>query len=234
VYDRHCAGCHGLKGDGKGPAARLLVIKPRDFTAGVFKFRSTPTGSLPTDEDLFRTVTRGVYRTSMPEWGLLAERERLAVVQYIKTFFAPWNERPPAASLHVPEPPADFGSAASIARGRQVYELVECWQCHGKSGKGDGPSADTLEADTWGNPQRPFDFTGGHLKGGPTVKDIYRTFMTGLNGTAMPSYADILGEPDGENILPGDDWNLVAFILSLRQTAPASAVRMHAPPRGEQ
>jgi mono/diheme cytochrome c family protein len=132
--------------------------------------------------------------------------------------------------VHLADPPPSFGSAAAIDRGKQLYDLLECWKCHGKEGRGDGPAAETLEPDIWGNPQRPFDFTSGGLKGGPTVKDIYRTFMTGLNGTAMPSYADIFGEPDGENILEGDAWNLVSFIISLRRTTPASAVRLHYTP----
>ena len=237
VYARYCVGCHGAAGDGKGPAARLLVVKPRDFTSGVFKFRSTPTGTLPTDEDMYRTITRGVYRTSMPDWGLLPERERLALVQYIKTFYAEWDAKGAGSAVYISDPPPAFGSAAAVERGKQLYDMLECWKCHGKEGRGDGPSADSLEADAWGNPQRPFDFTSGQLKGGPTVKDIYRTFMTGLNGTAMPSYADIFGEPDGENILAGDAWNLVSFILSLRRAAPASAVRLHhvrLPPTGEQ
>jgi cytochrome c oxidase cbb3-type subunit 2 len=227
VYARYCVGCHGETGNGKGPAARLLVVKPRDFTSGVFKFRSTPTGTLPTDEDLYRTLTRGVYRTSMPDWGLLAERERLALVQYIKTFYPQWDTQGAGPVVQVTDPPEGFGSAAAIARGQQLYDLLECWKCHGKEGRGDGPSADSLDPDVWGNPQRPFDFTSGRLKGGPTVKDIYRTFMTGLNGTAMPSYADIFGEPDGENILEGDAWNLVSFIVSLRRNAPASTVQLH-------
>jgi cytochrome c oxidase cbb3-type subunit 2 len=97
--------------------------------------------------------------------------------------------------------------------------MLECSACHGQSGRGDGPSAATIQPDAWGNPQHPFDFTKGRLKSGATAEDVYRTFMTGLNGTAMPSYYDIFAEPDGEAIRAGDAWNLVAYILSLR-TAP--------------
>jgi cytochrome c oxidase cbb3-type subunit 2 len=230
TYARYCVGCHGDAGDGKGPAARLLVVKPRDFTSGVFKFRSTPSGTLPTDEDLYRTITRGVYRTSMPDWGLLAERERLALVQYIKTFYPEWDRKGAGTAIHISDPPASIGSTVAVERGKQLYDLLECWKCHGKEGRGDGPAAATLEPDAWGNPQRPFDFTSGRLKGGPTVKDIYRTFMTGVNGTAMPSYADIFGEPDGENILEGDAWNLVSYIVSLRRSSFTSPVRLHQQP----
>jgi cytochrome c oxidase cbb3-type subunit 2 len=223
VYLRYCVGCHGENGDGRGPASEMLIVKPRDFTKGVFKFRSTPTGSLPTDEDLYKIITRGVYRTSMPDWTLLSERERLAVVQYVKGFYPEWQQRGAGVPIYVPPPPATLGSAESVARGRELYQMLECFACHGESGKGDGPSAGRLDPDLWGNPQKPFDFTKGQLKSGPTPQDIYRTFMTGVGGTAMPSYADIFDEPDGENIFPGDAWSLVSYILSLRQTPQTAA-----------
>lgn len=216
VYTTYCVGCHGVNGDGKGAANSFLVVKPRDFTKGIFKFRSTPSGTLPTDQDLYKIITRGIYGTAMPGFALLPEPDRLAVVQYIKTFSPEWRQRGPGTSIAIPNPPKDFGSPHAVARGRQIYELLECTACHGPNGRGDGPSAANLEPDAWGNKQRPFNFTRGQLRGGPTVKDIYRTFMTGVNGTAMPSYADIFDEPDGENIKAGDAWNLVSYILSLR------------------
>lgn len=226
VYASYCAGCHGASGDGKGPAAEMLVVKPRDFTSGLYKFRSTPNGTLPTDADLMRTITRGVNRTSMPEWSLLPERERMALVQYVKSFYPGFAESGPGKPIFVPAPPATLGTPQSIARGRELYEMLECGRCHGDGGRGDGPSAATLAPDSWGNPQRPFDFTKGALKSGAAPEDVYRTFMTGLNGTAMPSYADVFDEPDGESIKPGDAWNLVSYILSLRagtKPSPAAA-----------
>ena len=65
LYDRKCAGCHGVKGDGNGPAAELLTPRPRDFTSGVYKIRST-VNRVPTDQDIFRTITDGMPGTSMP------------------------------------------------------------------------------------------------------------------------------------------------------------------------
>lgn len=220
VYATYCAGCHGEKGDGKGPAAEMLIVKPRDFTKGIFKFRSTPTGELPTTEDLYRTITLGAYPTSMPAWPLLSERERYAVIEYVKSFYPGWKERGPGIPIDIPPRPESLGSSESIARGRQVYELLECAKCHGDTGRGDGPSASSLERDIWGNPQKPFDFTSGRLKGGPNPEDVYRTFMTGIGGTAMPSFADIFSEPDGEYIFAGDAWNLVSYVLSLRRSRP--------------
>ena len=217
TYARYCSGCHGVAGDGQGPAAAMLIVKPRDFTKGVFKFRSTPAGTLPTDDDLLRTITRGLARTSMPEWSLLPERERRALVAYVKTFVPDWNERGPGPVVPMSSPPASLGTPASIARGKEVYALLECSTCHGETGMGDGPSARTLPPDTWGHPQKPFNFTKGRLKSGGDAQDVYRTFMTGLNGTAMPSYGDILGSPDGESIKEGDAWALVSFVQSLRK-----------------
>jgi mono/diheme cytochrome c family protein len=225
VYALYCVGCHGPEGDGKGAAAPMLLIKPRDFTKGVFKFRSTPSGSLPTDDDLVRTVTRGIYRTSMPSFILVPDRERRAVVEYVKGFFPEWKERGPGTPIVVPPPPAWLGSPESVARGKELYQLLECSACHGMTGRGDGPSAKTMEPDVWGNPQKPFNFTKGRLKSGGSPGDVYRTFMTGLNGTAMPSYYDIFAEPDGENIKEGDAWNLVSYILSLREPRMAKEAR---------
>jgi len=61
--------------------------------------------------------------------------------------------------------------------------------------------------DDFGNKIVPFNFTDGVLKGGSTVKDIYRTFYTGLAGTPMPSFGGILS--DNEN------WHLVSYVLFL-------------------
>ncbi len=222
IYTTYCAGCHGDQGDGQGPATAMLITKPRDFTKGVFKFRSTPSGTLPTDDDLYKIIARGVYRTSMPGWSLLSERDRLAVITYIKGFYPDWEKQGAGTPIYIPKPPPSFGSAASITRGRELYKMLECNACHGESGRGDGPSAKTLDKDVWGHPQKPFDFTKGQLKSGPTVQDVYRTFMTGVSGTAMPSFESIFSEPDGENIFVGDAWNLVSYIVSLR--GPAGAV----------
>ena len=153
----------------------------------------------------------------MPRHTLVPEQERVAVVQYLKAFSDRFKTEGPGEPILVPRPPQFVGTTESATRGKVVYDLLECGNCHGQTGKGDGPSSKTLVADAWGNPQKPFNFTRGWLKGGPTVKDVYRTFMTGINGTAMPSYADIFSNPDGEYIKEGDAWHLISYILSLRQ-----------------
>lgn len=84
VYERRCAFCHGLSGNGHGTAefvykkkeGKIWKLYPRDFTFGSFKFRSTPTGSLPTDADLMRILTRGIPRSSMPAGRDLSDAEK--------------------------------------------------------------------------------------------------------------------------------------------------------------
>ncbi|MDZ7266495.1 MAG: c-type cytochrome [candidate division KSB1 bacterium] len=188
VYRRACEACHGANGDGNGPAARALDPRPRDFTRGSFKFRSTPTGNLPTDDDLFKSISAGIPRTAMPAWrGLLTERERWDVIAYLKTFsdkFEKWGAGEP---LTIPAEPQ--ATQESIFEGRQIFKIMECWACHGQKGRGDGPSASTLK-DDWGHRIKPFDFTIGSYKAGSENADVYKTFNTGLNGTPMPSYHD--------------------------------------------
>jgi cytochrome c oxidase cbb3-type subunit 2 len=206
VYEQYCSGCHGVNGDGKGPAAEMLITKPRNFTKALFKFKLTPTGSLPRDEDVLRTITNGVARTSMPAWNLIPEQERYALAQYLKTFSPRWRTEKPVPPISIPEPPPFVGTAESIAKGKMLYAKMQCGKCHGDQGLGDGPSARGLTDDE-GNPIQVFNFTIGVLKGGRSVKDIYRTFTTGLDGTPMPSYGDIISAEDR--------WNLVSYVLYL-------------------
>lgn len=206
VYERRCAGCHGAAGDGWGPAATFLDVQPRDFRLGVFKFRSTPSGSLPTDGDLLRTLTNGVRGTAMPTWHELPFKERVAAIRYLKTFSDRWTEESPPASIGIPaEPPA--ASAELLARGKEVWGEAKCAQCHGDTGKGDGPSAPDL-TDDFGFPILPADLTTGLFKSGAGVRDIFRTMSTGLDGTPMPSFADAFPEEE-------DRWALAYYVLAL-------------------
>ena len=87
VYKHMCIYCHGADGNGGGKATAYLYPWPRDFRTGVFKHRSTPSGSLPLDKDIYRTIMRGVPGSSMPSWqGALTEEEAWSVVQYVKGF----------------------------------------------------------------------------------------------------------------------------------------------------
>jgi cytochrome c oxidase cbb3-type subunit 2 len=215
VYERRCLGCHGVNGDGNGPAATFMFNqRPRDFTAAVFKFRLT-NEPLPTDGDLLRTITRGVRGTAMPAWYELPINDRLAVVQYIKYELAvdrsdPANpyayfiEEPPGAPLYIPPPPAP--TEAVLTRGQQVWQSAKCWECHGQTGMGDGEKAAGLKDDL-GFPIVPADLTSGQFKSGASVADIFRTITTGLSGTPMPSF--------GASFSDEDRWALSYYILAL-------------------
>lgn len=211
IYDHKCAQCHGDEGRGDGVAAFYFQPAPRDLTAATFKIRTTPSGELPSDADLKRVIRNGMPYTGMPAWPGLSEEELSNVVFYIKTFV----ERFADADAMVPPiniPKAPGFSTESAERGRQLYEENRCTDCHGQAGRGDGKSATTLK-DDWGRPIRPADMTKRWtFRGGSTRQDIYRTFTTGLNGTPMPSYADLITEDDR--------WHLVDYVYSLSRDEP--------------
>jgi cytochrome c oxidase cbb3-type subunit 2 len=204
IYQENCAACHGDKGDGKGPQADRLSTKPRNFASGIYKFRTTASGSLPLDQDIFRTITRGVRGTSMLAQLQLSEQERWAVVRYMKIFSKRFNEEKPGRAIAVA--PARPASPKLIALGKVKYEEAGCAQCHGPDGKGDGPSAKGLK-DDWGNPISPSNLTLKPFKSGPNPEDLYRTISTGLNGTPMPSYAAAFSA--------NERWALVSYVLSI-------------------
>ncbi len=215
VYAANCATCHGFEGDGNGHAAHMFLIRPRDFRRGVFKFRSTPSGAAPTDSDLLRTVTEGLRWTGMIGRADLPERDREAVVQYVKTLA--WRWGPSTAPWRVPSRPPS--TQARLEEGRRLYAEAGCGKCHGDRGRGDGPSSAGMK-DDWGWPTRPTDLSWRPLKRGSTPEGIYLTVATGLSGTPMPSYGDSL---DGDQL-----WALVQYLDSLvpaeRRLSPARAL----------
>lgn len=222
VYRQNCAACHGAKGTADGRCAAFLIPHPRNFTTGIFRFKTTPGAAMPTDEDLFRTVSLGLHGTGMPPWRfLLSDRDRWAVVHYIKTFAPAFADQSKAGT------PVDLSgepravTKANIERGRKLFADAECAKCHGDQGYGDGPSADTLK-DAFGNPIQPRNFhKAATFKRGHTLRDIALTIETGNNGTPMPAYGDAF---DRQQL-----WDLAAFIQSLAERklagggAPAAA-----------
>lgn len=189
VYGLYCATCHGERGDGRGPTAgRYGSPLPRDFTRGVFRFRSTASGQLPLHADLVRTIERGFHGTIMPSWkGVLAPADIDAVARFIERFSPRFAAEPESQRALVPIPAEAPDAAESRARGRFVFLVMKCWDCHGIDGDGDGPSAPTLKSED-GQLLRATDFRSGVMKGGRGARDIYRALVTGLDGAAMPSY----------------------------------------------
>jgi cytochrome c oxidase cbb3-type subunit 2 len=229
IFAMSCVACHGDRGRGDGTVGATLsprrAPQPRNFTSSEFKFRSTPSGQLPTTADLFRTVTEGIpasggpltfglrrYRI-MPSFRYMPEEQRLELLEYVKSLNPAFWERREVQIVNVP--PVPPWTPERAARGRQLYADAECWQCHGESGRGAGPSAAELK-DNNDLPIQPTDLTHpNRFKNGSAAQDIYRTLMTGLLGTPMPSYADSL-EPD-------QAWDLVFYVLLLSEDGQRAA-----------
>lgn len=211
VYERNCIVCHGVRGDGNGELAATLQPRPRSFREGMFKFRTTPLGKLPTDADLRRTIRGGLSGTAMGMFTQLGEEEVEAVITYVKSFSRRWrkaeNHAPP---LVLPPQPAWFADAATLnthaERGRSLFTL-HCASCHGEKADGKGPAAVALK-DIWGVPAAPSDLRQPHLRCGDAPADLYRVLATGLNGTPMVSFEGVL--------TPEQRWDIIAALFGGR------------------
>ncbi|MEE9612049.1 MAG: cytochrome c, partial [Desulfatiglandales bacterium] len=185
LYATYCSQCHGDKGRGDGPAAAFVYPKPRDFKRGLYKIRTTPSGKIPTDEDLFRVITEGMPGTSMNAWRRLSDEERWLLAYYIKTFsrrLSRARKSPEPITIGEPIPM----TSESIQRGEEIFNKMECGKCHGDEGRGDGPSAPTLK-DKWDFPIRPGNLKKSwNFRGGNRREDIYKNIMVGITGTPMP------------------------------------------------
>jgi mono/diheme cytochrome c family protein len=198
-----------------------LFPRPRNFSAGLFKIKSTPGAALPTDDDLFDTVTRGMPGSSMPSFTYLSEIERREAIQYIKYLTAytdasgqrvnRFEEAKKAGLLaeSIPVPSEPPVAVQSLAEGARLFSKLACITCHGETGAGDGPNASTLK-DTQGLFLPPRDFNTGAFRGGHTGRDLYLRIALGLAGTPMVAF--------GTNVMTDRErWSLVHYIQSLRR-----------------
>jgi cytochrome c oxidase cbb3-type subunit 2 len=205
AYGQSCARCHGVTGKGDGVDAKRFYPRPRDLTMGVYKFRSTASGTPPTDEDLFRTITNGLPGSHMPDWPHLDEATRWHLVDYLKSLSPAFEQTPPQPVTLGLDP----GPARDLAKGKALYEQLGCAACHGASGRANGPSAAGL-VDDWGLPIRSANLTlGWNYRGGSAPRDIAMRLTTGIDGAGMPSYA--------EAISPQDAWHLAYYVASLQE-----------------
>lgn len=238
VYEERCAQCHGVTGDGQGPAAKFMYPKPRDYRRGVFKFISAPYGFRPLRSDIVRTVRLGVRGTSMPGFALLPEADLEAVVDYVVMLAQRGELEQQLIDLAESESEVD----PTVVQEDVIDTLVRRWNepeenevmplkpaprfttAHVERGKqafltkgcskchgddGRGQTADNRGKDVWGHPTRAADLTSGMLHGGPRPIDIYRRIYSGINGTPMPSFANALREE------PDTIWDLVAYVMSV-------------------
>ncbi len=246
-YESYCVGCHGENGDGEGTGSWALHPPPRDFTRSKFKFSSRRSGELPTDRDLFDTITRGLKGTSMPPWRLLPERERWSLVAYIKTFSARWTTDDPAASMPIAENPyaMSLDKSAAIARGEAVYHgLATCWTCHAayldangineklamfenapRSEFRDDLDKPVARLSTLGDVVYVPDFHRDFVRAGRSIEVLYRSIAAGITGTAMPTWVDSIeiesAAGDGHLSTRGDLWALAYYVQDLIAQRPA-------------
>ena len=202
VYERYCIQCHGDRADGTGEVARWSQPRPRDFRQGVFKFSSTPYGSLPTTADLDRVIQNGLYGTRMPPFAALSTRERRDVIAFLQTLSPRWRSEGPGKPIAIPAEPAP--TRESVTQGRELFE-ANCSKCHG-DGTGNGASGGKL-ADDWGSPLTPANLTLGRGKWARTARDIYLRTIGGINGTPMPE--------SGDALTPAQVWQVAHYVQAL-------------------
>ncbi|CAN5881788.1 hypothetical protein BH23GEM9_BH23GEM9_26290 [soil metagenome] len=223
IYDRWCAECHGVEGRGDGPAAAHMLPRPRDFTQARYQIRTTATGALPTDDDILYIIQNGMPGTAMPGWPKLSRNEQSQLVAYLKTMSRFFESEAAPTPISIGRAPS--GGDDAIEEGRQLYNQLECWKCHGQAGRGDGTSAPTQE-DDGGMPIRPADLSKNWLfNGGGTVQDIYMRLRTGLDGTPMPSSSDLI---DANVVTEAQLWNVAHYVRSLspeRTPVPREVIR---------
>src|SRR5947208_2919534 len=229
VYTKWCAGCHGVDGKGDGEGARHMIPPPRDFTGNaLYQIRSTPSGQLPTDADLLRSIDEGLPGTAMPAWKTrLSDHQRRDVLAYIKafsTYFADTTQRPQPIAFG--KRPGGGSSDDALKVGRQFYDSIGCRKCHGDQGRGDGPSAPTLKDDA-GHPMFAANLhENWRFNGGGSVEDIYHRLRTGLDGTPMPSFSDLLEQ---KFLTETELWRVAQYVRSLSpQEAPTVRDVIHA------
>jgi len=196
-YFALCAPCHGGMGDGKGYGNTITIPRARDFKSGIFKYRSTPSGQVPTDEDLVKVIKLGNPGTAMPAYGdRHSDDNVMSIVNYIKKKIAPEVFKVSPTPYVIGDPPEV--TPEMVEKGRELYTNGNCEDCHGKYARGDGELGwDEDMKDAWGDRIYPTNLTHPwELRNLSTVQDLYRSLITGLDGTPMESYRSIYSDDE--------------------------------------
>ncbi len=212
VYMKRCSQCHGEEGDGLGVVADRMYPAPRDFTLGLFKYKTTDADSeFPTDEDLRRTIMEGLPGTAMPAWKtLLSDAEVTGLIQLIKEFGG-WEEEDPEdlTPIEMGTPPKEV-TPELLALGREQF-VKACVQCHGEAGRGNITSGKRLKDDAqariWPrNLTRPETW-----RWTKTAADVFQRLSAGIPGTPMPEHTSTMSLEDR--------WAIANYVMTLRDSA---------------
>jgi DMSO reductase family type II enzyme heme b subunit len=247
LYQLRCEQCHGEQGMGDGVAAEFLYPKPRDFSLGLLKYKTSPGTELARDEDIKNVIRHGLEGTGMPGWTSLMTEEQIAsLVPVIKSFdtTAAWspeeaededfdddgrylkNDLTISNNIE-PTQGQEAYTAESLKRGKKVF-IKACKECHGNEGRGNITSGKRLE-DDWGYRIWPRDltkawtyrfsnFTKGKTAKDDTIKAIYERLSIGIPGTPMPAHR-ASGEGNKDPINLADRWHVANYVYSLRETS---------------
>ncbi len=213
IYMQRCSQCHGEEGDGFGVAAEYMYPAPRDFTLGLFKYKTTDADSeFPSDEDLRQTIREGLPGTAMPGWeDYLSDAEIDALIYKIKVF-GYWEEET-AEDLGLT--PIELGTPpevtdAVLANGRVQFEKA-CQECHGPEGRGNITSGKRL-ADDWENRIWPRNLTQPETwRWSEDAEDVFMRLSSGIPSTPMPEHAT--------NMSLEDRWAVANYVMTLRDNA---------------
>ncbi len=243
LYQLDCAMCHGEHGAADTPVAELLYPRPRDFTYGLFQYKTSPGELPPRDEDIFDAIKFGMEGTAMPGWSTLLSDEQISsLIPVIKSFdtFAAWAPEHAADKdfdedgrylksdyrVITEQEPTDGQvsyTPESIALGRQVAD-DNCKECHGEEGRGNITSSTRLE-DDWGHRIWPRDLTSPwtwRMTNGAnrdeTIRNIFTRATIGLPGTPMPALS-AGSTSDGDTVSVENRWHLANYVYSLRENS---------------
>ncbi len=246
IYELYCAACHGGKGAADVPVAEKIYPKPRDFTTGLFKYKTSPGVLPPRDEDIFNVIKYGLTGTSMPGWKqLLTDKQIKSLIPLLKSFDTSASWAPEEAEdehfdddgrylkndfkvITEQEPLIDQVpySADSVARGENVFK-DSCKECHGAEGRGNITSG-KRQKDDWENRIWPRDLTSpwtwritevagtDEKSRDQTIRKIYTRATIGIPGTPMPG---LRAENEGEKdpVSLEDRWHVANYVYSLRE-----------------
>ncbi|MFQ5422441.1 MAG: ethylbenzene dehydrogenase-related protein [Phycisphaerae bacterium] len=224
LFAKYCTICHGENGDGAGKFAYLMNPRPRNFRQGNFKLATTQ-NQIPTDDDLVRTISRGMPGSAMPPWGHLPLADLQALAKYVRRFHAdgtrqeleawvadgsldPADLSSTLAERTQPGPPLVIPPEPGFDEirwfhGRKLY-LENCASCHGADGQ---PVADAVKFDGEGYPVPPRSFVNGIFKGGSDGHQLYSRIWKGMKGTPMPA---------SEGVYSGEEtWDIIHYVQSL-------------------